>query len=59
MPFWKIVVEYEGTNFAGWQVQPRARTVQGELDRALSTVLRERVRVQVTPWQLERYLPIL
>ncbi|HMB70207.1 MAG TPA: tRNA pseudouridine(38-40) synthase TruA [bacterium] len=45
MPFWKLVLEYEGTDFAGWQVQPDARTVQGELNRALSTVLRETVRV--------------
>lgn len=45
MAFWKLVVEYEGTDFAGWQLQPRERTVQGELQRALSTVLRESVRV--------------
>jgi tRNA pseudouridine38-40 synthase len=43
--FWKLVLEYDGADFAGWQVQPDARTVQGELARALSTVLREDVRV--------------
>ncbi len=43
--WWKLVVEYDGTEFAGWQVQPDARTVQGELKRALATVLREEVRV--------------
>jgi tRNA pseudouridine38-40 synthase len=43
---WKLVLEYEGTDFSGWQVQPEARTVQGELNRALSTVLRREVRVQ-------------
>ncbi len=43
--WWKLVVEYDGTEFAGWQVQPDARTVQGELRRALGTVLREDVRV--------------
>lgn len=45
MASWKLVVEYDGTEFAGWQVQPDVRTVQGELRRALATVLREEPRV--------------
>ncbi|MEZ5065711.1 MAG: tRNA pseudouridine(38-40) synthase TruA [bacterium] len=45
MAAWKLTIEYEGTDFAGWQVQPDARTVQGELARALEIVLREPVRV--------------
>ncbi|MBU9710774.1 tRNA pseudouridine(38-40) synthase TruA [Evansella tamaricis] len=34
----KIVVSYDGTNFFGYQVQPNARTVQGELQRALGKI---------------------
>ncbi len=45
MTSWKLVVEYDGTDFAGWQIQPRARTVQAVLETALETVLREPVRV--------------
>jgi tRNA pseudouridine38-40 synthase len=32
----KITIEYDGTNYHGWQMQPNGRTVQGELTRALS-----------------------
>lgn len=35
----KAVIEYDGTLFRGWQVQPRVRTVQGELRGALERVL--------------------
>ena len=36
---------YDGTRYAGFQVQPNAPTVQAELERALSAICDERVRV--------------
>ena len=41
------LLEYEGTGFAGWAAQPERRTVEGVLTEALSTVLREPVKVSV------------
>jgi tRNA pseudouridine38-40 synthase len=31
MPNWKLVIEYEGTRYSGWQEQKNARTVAGEI----------------------------
>jgi tRNA pseudouridine38-40 synthase len=35
----KLTLQYDGSEFAGWARQPGMRTVQGELERALRTVL--------------------
>jgi tRNA pseudouridine38-40 synthase len=36
----KLTLEYAGTRYSGWQIQRNARTVQGEIDRALREVTR-------------------
>lgn len=38
-------VEYDGTDFNGWQFQPGQRTVQGEIEAALSRMCGEAVRI--------------
>ncbi len=43
---WKLVLAYDGTDFHGWQVQPQARTVQGELAQAIYRVTSETVLPQ-------------
>ena len=35
-----IFLAYDGTNYHGWQIQPNACSVQGEIQRCLSTILR-------------------
>ena len=41
----KLTLAYEGTDFSGWQLQPRDRTVQGELESALVRLLGGPARV--------------
>jgi len=41
------LVEYDGTDFAGWAVQPNRRTVEGTLSDALELVLRHPVKMSV------------
>jgi tRNA pseudouridine38-40 synthase len=42
----KITLQYDGTNYLGWQVQPEGRTIQGELMRVLAMLDRRRVAVR-------------
>ena len=40
-----IVLSYDGSGFCGWQIQPDAPSVQGDLEQALAMLLREKVGV--------------
>jgi tRNA pseudouridine38-40 synthase len=42
MPRFRLVIEYAGTRYSGWQIQKNARTVQGEIDRAIREAFRPR-----------------
>ena len=40
---YQILIEYEGTNFRGWQVQKKGKTVQGLLQNIISKILKEKI----------------
>ncbi len=42
MPRFKLTIEYAGTRYSGWQKQKNARTVQGEIERAIGELTREK-----------------
>ena len=38
----KLTIEYAGTRYSGWQIQKNAKTVQGEIERAITAATSER-----------------
>lgn len=45
MPNIKITIQYDGTDFAGWQVQPNVPTIQGEIESALESIYQMPIRI--------------
>ncbi|HNR66796.1 MAG TPA: tRNA pseudouridine(38-40) synthase TruA [bacterium] len=41
----KLTLEYDGSDFCGWQIQPNLRTVQGEVEKAICGLTGQMVRV--------------
>ncbi|MEK7221897.1 MAG: tRNA pseudouridine(38-40) synthase TruA, partial [Nitrospirota bacterium] len=45
MPTFKITLEYDGTNYHGWQIQPTLATIQGTLEAVISRVAQHKANV--------------
>ena len=43
MPRYQILIEYLGSNFRGWQVQKKGKTVQGLIQKKISKLLNKRI----------------
>tara|TARA_Y100000992_G_scaffold159148_1_gene106556 strand:+ start:650 stop:1390 length:741 start_codon:yes stop_codon:yes gene_type:complete len=42
---YQILIEYVGTNFRGWQVQKKGKTIQGLLQEKISNLLKEKIKL--------------
>ena len=42
---YKLTIQYDGTDYAGWQVQKNAKTVQGTISDAIKVILKEEVNL--------------
>ncbi|MCX8056375.1 MAG: tRNA pseudouridine(38-40) synthase TruA [Ignavibacteria bacterium] len=45
MPVVKGICEYDGTNYSGWQRQNNSNSIQEEIEKALSTILRKKISI--------------
>ena len=41
-----LSIQYDGTNFSGWQRQPGIRTVQGTIEDVIGAVLNQEVNIR-------------
>jgi len=41
----RIDIEYDGTEYSGWQYQPNKRTIQGTIEEALEEIFREEIKI--------------
>ncbi len=41
----KITIEYDGTNYHGWQIQPNATTIQAAIQDALAKIIKTEVQI--------------
>jgi len=47
LPRFKIIIQYDGSSFSGWQLQKNRKTVQGEIENALKVISRSKHRISV------------
>ena len=44
----KLTIEYDGRDFNGWQKQPNKLNIQGEIEKAISTITKEEVELNAS-----------
>ncbi len=42
---YQILIEYVGTSYSGWQIQKKGKTIQGEIQKIISKILKEKVNI--------------
>ena len=42
---YQIIIEYDGTDFVGWQSQINGKSIQKEIEKILSKILKEKIKV--------------
>ena len=45
---YQIIIEYDGTDFVGWQAQINGKSIQKEIEKILSKILKEKIKFFLT-----------
>ena len=54
-----IECSYKGIAFHGWQIQPNAMTVQEQIEKALSIILKQKIMQQVQKFSFKQDMNVV
>ena len=53
----KLIIEYDGANYRGWQVQPTGATIQGMIEEKLALLTKEAVHLLAPEGRMQASMP--
>ena len=59
MPNYLMRIEYDGTNFVGWQSQKNGDSVQDNIEKVLKKILKEKIKISGAGEQIKEFMPFL
>ena len=51
-----VKIEYDGTNYVGWQNQKNGKSVQQVIEKALKKILKSKIKLMVPAEQIKEYM---
>jgi len=42
---YKLIIQYDGTNYSGWQIQKNAETIQHKITEAVEVILKQKINL--------------
>lgn len=53
---YSLLIEYDGSDYSGWQIQKAQKTVQGEIEKALEIILKAKPVLSEPEGQIPEYM---